>query len=147
MNQATETENDGPLRTVNAYLHGVDMKDRAAIAAVFHKDAETIYNAGAVDQFSVSGRDAIVAQLFEIIDGFGPTVHALANYGIATSGGDTKVDSVVVAHVLKGGNLTMRGLVYSDTMVRGGDNGWVIVRREHRPLWQTVTPAGETRLP
>ncbi|MGE0583546.1 MAG: nuclear transport factor 2 family protein [Flavobacteriaceae bacterium] len=147
MNQGGDIDSEGPLLTVNAYLHGVDMKSREAVAAVFHERAETIYNFGAVDQFAVSGRDAIVAQLFGIIDGFGPTVHALANYGVTRDGDRMKVDSVVVAHVLKDGKLSMRGLVYSDTMARDGDNGWRIVRREHRPLWQTVTPASEMRLP
>lgn len=134
------------LEPIVDYLHGVDAKNRDMVSGVFHEDAETIYNSGAADEFSVSTRVQIVSQLFGIIDGFGPTIHALGNFSARESGGRGHVDSFVVANIVKNGSFTARGIHYSDMLERVGGR-WLIRQRRHRPLWQTTGPVSQMLIP
>jgi hypothetical protein len=70
----------------------------------------------------------------------GYTSHAVASQQITLDGGLAHADTFVVAHLVEGavagpGAILVRGLRYTDDLVRT-EEGWRIAHRRHHSLWQ-----------
>lgn len=113
------------------YLAGVDLKDVELFRSAFADGA----------LLSLFGGERVV-RVADIVDpnDFGgshpSTAHAVASQHVVVDGDTAVVENVVVAHLGSDtGPILVRGLRYSDRLVRTRD-GWRIIRRDHAVLWQ-----------
>ena len=127
------------LAVLNRYLHGVDTRDRAQVAACFTEDAEAFYH----------GADArrSRAEILDLLDEagafsgaqVGASIHALASWSIdvmdaASAVSSSMVEAVHVDLPRGTGQGVRRGLRYTDEL-RRTSTGWLICRRRHELLW------------
>lgn len=125
-------------RLIDRYLWATDAQDRERWRTCFADDVEftILAEPDGTGGTLHSGIDAVMGA-FRAVETFDSSQHVLSNAVVAVGAdGDTAAaDSFVVAFVLEGENMSVRGLRYRDALVRG-DDGWRIRRRTHSLLWQ-----------
>ena len=114
------------------YWAGFDRRDVELFRAAFTEDATLSFFGG---RRVVSVADMISGGGVTSND-FRYTCHTPANQVVKVTGDTATADTLVVAHLVpEEGSILVRGLHYSDQLVRT-EHGWRIRRREHTALWQ-----------
>lgn len=131
------------LDVVARYAHTVDGRDVEGVVACFTTDGRMDFEGG---QTSGAGHDGLRAAFTE---GFAqpalapPAVstHLMANTLVAIDGDTATAETQGVAYLASpaSGTVRTRGLRYSDSLRRDGDD-WRIVHRVHRSIWETEAP-------
>lgn len=129
------------VRTVlETYFAALDLRDRHALIGCFTADAALEYRDGAV---RMSGGDAFVDWVFDVLGAFAWTSHAMCNALITVDAdGDGAVAScLAVVHLVdaEGGQVIVRGVRYDDRLLKTAGQ-WRIASRRHLPQWQYRVP-------
>jgi hypothetical protein len=131
------------------YANRLDARDFEGVAGCFAADASLSFNGGAVTH---QGVDEITA-VYRIALGSGPrangesTTHLTSNLAIELSeAGHAHGRVKVLAFLLKGSVVRVRGLQFDDEYVRTAD-GWRMQIRRHSVDWQSEIPAVTVTVP
>ena len=118
-----------------AYLDAIDRFDWPAVGACFAPDARASYGGAE----AISGRERIVDMLrsHHLADA---STHLLGGVVVAPEREGVRARSTVVAHIVRGGVLRIRGLRYEDRLERRR-GAWLITDRVHSLQWMAEAPA------
>jgi 3-phenylpropionate/cinnamic acid dioxygenase small subunit len=124
-----EADRHAVIDVLNRYAEALDHRDWALLDDVFLRDATADYGVGAL-----TGREAIVRSITDLLGGCGPTQHLLGNYQVAVD--EDRARSACRIRVFHQGAGTKASLEpfecfgeYRDDLRRGAD-GWRIAHRE-----------------
>ena len=124
-----EADHHAVIEVLNRYAEALDHRDWALLDEVFHPDATADYGTGAL-----TGREAIVRSITDLLGGCGPSQHLLGNYQVTVD--QDRARSVCRIHVFHQGAGAKASLEpfecfgeYRDQLRRGTD-GWRIAHRE-----------------
>jgi hypothetical protein len=122
------------------YAHGLDQRDWTLVESCFTVDAQAEYS-GTVLQ---PGVQAIVDYVSGVAR-LDATMHFIGNVLIDLSGDTAHSECYAIANLVDGGNVKVRGLRYSDDLVRWADS-WKIRKRVHRAIWMYEAASLPTKL-
>lgn len=132
--------------TIEDYLHFVDARDWAGVAACFAADAQSHYN---FEPRILVGGLAVADWTRERLAAYLGTDHALGHLHIEFDGTRALCTSSVTASLLHetGGTrrIAVRTLRYRDVLECQGDR-WLISQRIHEPQWQYEVAAADLRV-
>jgi ketosteroid isomerase-like protein len=131
--------------TIERYFFAVDAKDKMSLVSCFGADAEAIYHWLTPEQKTLVGGVAIGEDVYAACSLFTTSTHSIANLTINMIEEAAEANTFAIAHVIRGGSLTIRGLRYQDRLIRT-PRGWRIMQRRHTPMWQTETVVQSPRL-
>jgi ketosteroid isomerase-like protein len=135
---------------VDAYATAIDERDRALLVGIFTADAHLFVQEHGREEVLVAydGSDQI-AQLMDLLDGYGPTMHLMSNHRIQVDGDRaTGVVYCLAHHLTEQDDGSTRNLVmairYFDRYARAGDGGqWKIAERKIVRYWDELRPIVE----
>ena len=116
------------------YLDAIDRFDFDAVGACFVADARASYGG----EPPVDGRRAIV-DLLRSRHTAEASTHLLGGVVLETAGDAVSARSTVVAYLVRGGSVRVRGLRYQDRLVRDAGE-WLIAERVHSLSWMSEVP-------
>ena len=122
-------------RVEDSYYNAADHKNFALIETVFAKDALVTYHHGTPQELTISGREAVIAQLVDVVGSFAASTHVLANFSVEMTPTGPRSITHAIANVVLGEKILVRGLRYTDEFTQE-DGAWKILRRWHEPMWQ-----------
>jgi ketosteroid isomerase-like protein len=130
------------------YAVRLDDRDAEGVAACFTDDARLSFNDHALEY---EGREAILS-VYRVALGVGPgangerTTHLTSNVLVECRGDQATGSTKVVAFLLAGDVVRLRGLHFSDAFRRTPE-GWRFSERAHRVDWQAEIPATAVTVP
>jgi ketosteroid isomerase-like protein len=131
------------LDVVARYAHTVDERNIDGIVACFAPDGRIDFDGGLSSGEGHDGIRAAYEQAFTAPTLAPPaaSTHLMANTLVTVDGDTAHAETQAVAYLASGtlGTVVTRGLRYSDDL-RRTDDGWCIVHRVHRSIWQTEAP-------
>jgi hypothetical protein len=104
------------------------------------------HHTGTEAQFVQRGAENIVSYLVGNMGNYKSRTHVGANTHVVVTGDTANTVTHAVATLWKDDRLVVRGLRYTDELVRVGA-GWRIRRREYQPLWQFAAEPTTPRMP
>jgi len=116
------------------YLDTIDRFDFDTVGACFAEGARASYGG----QPAVEGRQAIV-DLLRSSHTAEASTHLLGGVVLEPAGEAVDARSTVVAYLVRGGKVRVRGLRYHDRVVRQAGE-WMIVDRVHSLSWMGEVP-------
>jgi ketosteroid isomerase-like protein len=124
------------------YARFIDDGDLEGVVGCFTEDAVADYDDGAV---RLRGQDQLrrffAAAFEDLVGPRHPCSHLVGGLTVELDGDSAGTETSAVAYLTRSpGLLLVRGLRYSDKLLRGAD-GWRIARRRHYALWQVEMPA------
>jgi ketosteroid isomerase-like protein len=136
---------------ITRYANALDSRDYDAVESCFTTDARAVYGGVELPR----GAAAIITFLRQLRQGTSERhagTHLASNILISLHGDQATADSYVIAYSVPpdqdtASPLKMRGIRYSDRLVRTGDE-WRIAERIHRADWEGAVPnAAVTPIP
>jgi hypothetical protein len=130
----TADERDAIEAVLVRYLDAIDRFDFDAVGACFAVGARASYGG----EPPVYGRQAIV-DLLRSRHTADASTHLLGGVLLEPAGDGVGARSTVVAYLVRGGAVRVRGLRYEDRLVRVA-GGWAIAERVHSLSWMGEVP-------
>lgn len=123
---------------LSRYCFAADLRDLAALDAVFTDDVECVFQSG-----SRIGRDNVRAFMDSVLSRLSATQHNVTSSVVVESGdGATGMTHLLAQHVregIEGGETLAMGGTYHDEF-RRTDDGWRIARRQLVGSWRVGNP-------
>lgn len=131
------------------YCSSIDARDFETLASCFTDDCSAQFSVSADETVTAVGGQG-VAQFCRAILNFRHSVHAISHAVINVEGDKATSKSLLIATLIygseRGGRAFVRGVRYTDTLLRAGGN-WLIDCRSHQGLWQFDAPSQMPGLP
>src|ERR1700683_2775112 len=142
-------ERDAISRLVFRYANRLDARDFDGVASCFTDDALLSFNSGAVEHRGIDK----IREVYRIALGSGPqangesTTHLTSNLLTELEqDGRARGRVKVVAYLLRGSVVSIRGLPFDDNYTRD-EAGWKISSRHHSVDWQSEIPSKKISIP
>lgn len=128
------------------YFYALDGKDRAALESCFTDDVEVQYHTGTAGQFTQTSAKTIVDYLMDNMVNYVCRTHVRGNSEVKIANDTASAVTHAVATLVKGERIVVRGIRYTDELVRISGE-WRIRKRMHHPIWQHDTKMAERDVP
>jgi SnoaL-like domain len=131
---------------IDLYFHAADTHNYSLWAQCFAPNASMAIKVGTPDERLFQGRNEIVRQLTRI-QSHDACHHVSGNVAIRFEASTlATATTFVIAHLLYGQRLLVRGTRLDDQIVPGED-GWVFEHRKLRSIWQYEVPTMTPGIP
>jgi uncharacterized protein (TIGR02246 family) len=126
---------------LHRYAAGLDRRRPDLVASCFTPDVEAEY----AGERLTGGRDGILAYTGVRTAATYSTMHFVTNVDVTFDGPDAaRAVSYGLVALHEAGpdgrdRVRLRGIEYTDDLVRTDGGGWLIRRRRHAPCWESVT--------